>query len=59
MVETLEVIGNEACRDHFLADVTGRIEKESDDKSALQHLLQLISITVQRGNGISTLETLN
>ena len=41
VVETLGVIGNES-RQHT--------EKESDGKSALQHLLEHIPITVQRGN---------
>ena len=56
VVETMGVIGNEARQ--FLTDVARRIEKESDDKSALQHLLQRISITVQRGNALSVLGTL-
>ena len=54
VVETLEVTGNEArC---FLTDVARHIEKESDDKTALQHLLQRISVSVQRGNAVSVLE---
>ena len=57
VVETWGVIGIETC--HFLLDVAGRIEKESDDKSAMQHLLQRISFTVQRGNAVSVLGTLN
>ena len=45
VIETLGVNGSEAGR--FLTDVAWRIEKEYDDKSALQHLLQRISISAQ------------
>ena len=54
VVETLEVTGNE--EQCFLTDVARRIEKEPDDKTALQHLLQRISVSVQRGNAVSVLE---
>ena len=57
VVETLGAIGSEAR--HFLTDVARHIEKEYEDKSALQHLLQRISISVQRGNAVSVLATLS
>ena len=57
VVETLWVIGNEAQR--FLTDVAWCIEKESDDKTALKHLLQCISVSVQRGNAVSVLGTVS
>ena len=55
-VEALGVIGNEAQR--FLTDVAWRIEKEPNDKSAPQYLLQWIWISAQRGNPVSVLGTL-
>ena len=57
VVETLGVIWNEAR--HFLTGVAQHIEKESDDRSGLQHLLQCIVVTAQQGNAVKVLGTLN
>ena len=53
VVETLGVTGNEV--HHLLTDASWCIEKEFDDKSALQ----CVSIAIQRGNAVSVLGTLN
>ena len=52
-VETLGVFGKEA-RCSF-KEVAHRIEKESDDHIAFQHLIQRISVVIQIGNTVSIL----
>ena len=55
-VETSGVFGNQTyC---FLKEVVQRIRKDQDDRSALQHLVQRVSVTIHRGNAVSVLSSL-
>jgi hypothetical protein len=56
-VETGGSIGPQGLK--VLKDIGRRLKRVSGDPTSTYHLLQLISVAVQRGNAISILGTLN